>query len=61
MCCFSLSVMTVNEESLGFGLLFGQKSVKVLLWTLGNYEEHFSFFFIFERLNNELINPGYNL
>ena len=38
--------MKLNEESLGFGPLVGQKSnLKIRLWVLGNSDEHFSLFF----------------
>lgn len=49
--CFSSSVMIVSEESVGLGLLDGQKkSFKDI--TLGNCDEHFSFFFYTKRLSS---------
>lgn len=46
MCCFSLSFMTVNEESLGFGLWVGQKKQHVMSMT--------SVFGHFYRLNQQI-------
>lgn len=38
-----LPFKTVNEESLDYGLLVGQKKqLKMALWALGYYDKHFS-------------------
>ena len=43
ICTFYLSFVTVNEESLGFGLLVDKRSnLKTSLRAQGNREEHFS-------------------
>lgn len=48
MCSLSLSSLTVNEQSLVFGLLAGKKQQDVN-WDSGNFDEPFSktFFDIF--------------
>lgn len=45
--CFSLSFMTVNDESLGFGLFVGERSdSKKLFGALENSDSHFFFPYI---------------
>ena len=46
-CCFSLSFVTVNKESLGFGQ---KEKTEGLIWTVGKCDEHCSHFLTFTKL-----------
>lgn len=54
MLGFLFFFITVNEESFGFRLLVGQKSLlKTSLWSLGNCNEHFAELFLTFYISND--------